>query len=257
MEAEGKGYKREGKGGAGGYEEREVTGRGEKKRGEEVIPVKMFWILVLMMATTLAAAEEAKVDIVFVGTVERVEDSTLLVRVGEVLATDAESVCPLIRVKGGTTPASVGESVHVRGYYDAATCEVTVETEDHFVYKVPEGATLERLSQSLQCSGKITRIYEMRGETFCDISVKDVYMVTFQQKEMCMTITVRIKPAVGEVEEGLKPGDKVEFSGAYDENGCMGSLGWHDDYLRKQRGLGVSWVLVLGGFAVYVMMRKM
>ena len=76
------------------------------------------------------------------------------------------------------------------------------------------------------------------------------------EEEMCNTVTVKIEPVVGEVEEGLQPGDEVKFSGTYDETSCVGSLGWHDDYLRKENQLGVSWVLVLGGFVGYLVLRR-
>ncbi len=218
----------------------------------------MWWLIgIMVMGSLLVEAEEA--DIAFVGTVESIGDAgELVVRVDEVLATNAESVCPEVKVKvtGGTSGIGVGDRVHVLGFYDVGNCVVTVEGVDQFIYEIPEGAVLERLSQSLQFSGRITRVYEMRDETYCDISVDEVYAVTFQEKEMCGVVTVKIDPVVGEVEEGLKPGDDVEFSGTYDERSCTGSLGWHDDYLRKERGLGVSWVLVVGGFLVYVVMRR-
>lgn len=217
----------------------------------------MWWLIgIMVMGSLLIEAEEA--DIAFVGTVESIgEGGELVVGVDEVLATNAGSVCPEVRVRvTGGTSVGVGDRVHVQGSYDVGNCVVTVEGVDNFIYEIPKGAVLERLSQSLQFSGRITRIYEMRGETYCDISVVEVYAVTFQEKEMCGVVTVKIDPVVGEVEEGLKPGDDVEFSGTYDERSCMGSLGWHDDYLRKERGLGVSWVLVVGGVVVYVVLRR-
>jgi hypothetical protein len=131
-----------------------------------------------------------------------------------------------------------------------------VEAQDHFVYWLPLGAELEKLGQSLQFTGRILRIFEMRGETFCDISVNEVFMVTFQEEEMCGTVTVKIRPVVGDVEEGLLPGDEVEFSGTYDERSCTASVGWHDDFLRKKRGAGCSWILVLGGVVGYLTLRK-
>ncbi len=198
---------------------------------------------------------KAELDITFVGTVEGVGD-TLSVRVDEILATAAGKVCARVEVKGSFEGIGIGDKVHVKGFYDPESCIVRVEGEDHFLYKIPEGAELEKLDQSLQFRGEIVRIYEMRGETFCDITVKEVLVVTFQQKEMCGVVTVKIDPVVGEVEEGLEPGDVVEFSGSYDEGNCVGSLGWHGDYLRKERGLGVSWVLVLGGLVGYLVLRK-
>ncbi|KYK37046.1 MAG: hypothetical protein AYK19_07550 [Theionarchaea archaeon DG-70-1] len=208
--------------------------------------------LVVGMGVSVWAEE---FDITFVGTVESSADG-LMVRVDEVLATAAEDICSKVKVISDIEGISAGDKVHVKGFYDPVNCMVTVEAEDHFVYRIPAGAELEKLSQSLQCTGKILRIYEMRGETFCDISVEDVLVVTFQGKEMCTTVTVKMKPVVGEVEEGLEPGDEVEFSGTYDEKSCMGSLGWHDDYLRKKKRAGVSWVLIVGGFVGYLMLRK-
>ncbi|MBU7046516.1 MAG: hypothetical protein HXS54_08770, partial [Theionarchaea archaeon] len=194
-------------------------------------------------------------DITFVGTVESAGDP-LMVRVDEVFATGAGDICDTVEVVNVILEVSVGDTVHIHGYYDPVNCVVTIEEEDHFAYIIPGGATLEKLDQTLQFTGEILRIYEMRGETFCDISVEEVVVVTYQEKEMCTTITVKMNPIVGEVEEGLQPGDEVVFSGTYDETSCMGSLGWHDDYLRKERGLGVSWVLILGGFVIYLMLRK-
>lgn len=216
---------------------------------------KTLWICVFLVCGMGLSVWAEEFDIAFVGTVESSGD-TLMVRVDEVLATAAEDICSKVEVKGNIEGIYAGDKVHVKGFYDAVNCVVTVEAEDHFIYVIPEGAELEKLSQSLQCTGKILRIYEMRGETFCDISVEEVVVVTFQEGEMCQTVTVKMKPVVGEVEEGLEPGDEVEFSGTYDETSCVGSLGWHDDYLRKKRRAGVSWVLVLGGFVGYLVLRK-
>ncbi|MBU7027135.1 MAG: hypothetical protein HXS48_09340 [Theionarchaea archaeon] len=216
---------------------------------------RTLWIGVFLVVGMGVSVWAEEFDITFVGTVESSADG-LMVRVDEVLATAAEDICSKVEVVSDIEGISAGDKVHVKGFYDYVNCVVTVEAEDHFVYRIPEGAELEKLSQSLQCTGKILRIYEMKEETFCDISVENVLVVTFQEKEMCQTVTVKIRPVVGEVEEGLEPGDEVEFSGTYDEKSCMGSLGWHDDCLRKKRRAGVSWVLILGGFAGYLVLRK-
>ena len=214
---------------------------------------KMVWIAFLIIVFSSVSAQEF--DITFVGTVENAGEP-LMVRVDEVLATGAGDICDTVEVVNAGLEVSTGDTVHIHGYYDPVNCVVTIEEEDHFAYRIPEGATLEKLDQTLQFTGEILRIYEMRGETFCDISVEEVVVVTYQDKEMCTTVTVKMNPVVGEVEEGLQPGDEVVFSGTYDETSCMGSLGWHDDYLRKERGLGVSWGLILGGFAIYFVLRK-
>ena len=214
---------------------------------------KMVWIGVLMIIFSSVSAQEF--DITFGGTVESAGEP-LMVRVDEVLATGAGDICDTVEVVNAGLVVSAGDMVHIHGYYDPGSCVVTLEEEDHFAYKIHEGATLEKLDQSLQFTGEILRIYEMRGETFCDISVEEVVVVTYQEEEMCTTVTVKMNPVVGEVEEGLQPGDEVIFSGTYDETSCMGSLGWHDDYLRKERGLGVSWMLILGGFVVYLVLRR-
>lgn len=216
---------------------------------------KSVWISVFLLIGVILSVSGEEFDITFVGTVEGIEDN-LIVRVDEVMATGAESICDTVEVKGSTEGLSIGDRVHVYGYYDDVACVVTVEADEHFVYRIPEGAELEKLEQSIQFAGKIVRTYEMREETFCDISVEEVFVVTFQRMEMCTTVTVKIDPVVGEVEEGLQPGDEVEFSGTYDEESCMGSLGWYDDYLRKKRGAGVSWMLVLGGFVGYLLLKK-
>ena len=216
---------------------------------------RTLWISIFLVVGMEVGVWAEEFDITFVGTVESSADG-LMVRVDEVLATAAEDICSRVEVVSDVEGISVGDKVHVKGFYDPVNCVVTVRAEDHFIYRIPAGAELEKLSQSLQCTGKILRIYEMRGETFCDISVEDVLVVTFQGKEMCTTVTVKIKPVVGEVEEGLEPGDEVEFSGTYNEKSCMGSLGWHDDYLRKKRRAGGAWVLILGGFVGYLVLRK-
>jgi hypothetical protein len=194
-------------------------------------------------------------DITFLGTVEDVGE-TLMVKIDEVLATGAEDICDRVEVKGDIAGISVGDTLHVMGYYDASSCVVTVEDEEHFLYVIPRGAELEKLDHTVQFTGEITRIYEMKGETFFDILVDEVIVITYQEKEMCTTVTVKIDPVVGKVEEGLEPGDEVEFSGTYDEESCIGSLGWHDDYLMKKRRAGVSWILILGGFACYLALKK-
>lgn len=218
---------------------------------------RTLWIGVFLMIGTILGvwAEEYEYDITFVGTVEDAGD-VLMVRIEEVLATNAERVCETVEVKGEVSGFSVGETVHVRGHYDDRECVVAISAEDHFIYGIPAGAELEKLDQTLQFTGEITRIYEMRGETFCDILVDEVIVVTYQEQDMCTTVTVKIKPVVGEVEEGFEPGDEVEFSGSYEEETCSGSLGWHDDYLRKKKRAGVSWILILGGFACYLVLRK-
>ena len=216
--------------------------------------MKMLWIGVFLVVAGLSMYAE-EIDITFVGTVESAGD-TLLVKVDEVLATAAEDICGTVEVKGDITGISAGDRVHVKGYYDVEGCVVTVETEDHFVYRLPAGAELEKLEQSIQFTGEITEIYENGDEVFCDILVKEVLMVTFKEKEVCTTVQVKIKPVVGEVEEGLQPGDEVEFSGTYDEETCKGSLGWHDDFLRKKKQLGVSWMLIFSGFVGYLVLRK-
>ena len=215
---------------------------------------KMLWIGVFLIIV-FSSVWAQEFDITFVGTVEQAGEP-LMVKVDEVLATGAGDICDVVEVVNAGLEVSPGDTVHIYGYYDPGSCVVTIEEEDHFAYRIPEGAKLEKLDQSLQFTGKILRIYEMRGETFCDISVEEVLVVTYQEEEMCSTVTVRIDPVVGEVEEGLQPGDEVIFSGTYDEASCMGSLGWHDDYLRKEKGLGVSLMLILGGFVIYFVLRQ-
>lgn len=216
---------------------------------------KSVWVSVFLLIGVILSVSGEEFDITFVGIVEDVGDR-LIVKVDEVMATGAEDICDSVEVKGSTEGLSIGDKVHVYGYYDDVACVVTVEADEHFVYRIPEGAELEKLDQSIQFTGKIVRIYEMRGETFCDISVEEVFVVTFQRMEMCTTVTVKIDPVVGEVEERLQPGDEVEFSGTYDEESCIGSLGWHNDYLRKKRGAGGLWVLMLGGFVGYLVLKK-
>lgn len=214
-----------------------------------------FWIGVFLVIGMISGLGAEEYDITFVGTVKDAGD-VLTVKIDEVLATGAEDICGTVEVRGDIGGIVTGDKVHVKGFYDPGNCVVTVEAEDHFVYRIPEGSKLEKLDQTLEFTGEILRIYEMRGETFCDITVEEVFVVTYQEKEMCTTVTVKMKPVVGEVEEGLQPGDEVEFSGTYDEESCMGSLGWHDDYLRKKRGAGVSWILIVGGFVGYLVLRK-
>ena len=216
---------------------------------------KSIWVSVFLLIGVILIVSAEEFDIIFVGTVEDVRDG-LIVKVGEVMATGAEDICDTVEVKGSTEGLSIGDRVHVYGYYDPVACVVMIEADEHFVYRIPEGAELEKLDQSIQFTGTIARIFEMRGETFCDISVEEVFVVTFQKMEMCTTMTVKIDSVVGEVEEGLQPGDEVEFSGTYDEESCICSLGWHDDYLRKKRGAGFSWVLILGGFVGYLILKE-
>lgn len=217
--------------------------------------MKVLWIGIFLIIGMFSSVWGEEYDVTFLGTVKDAGE-VLVVTVDEVLATGAEDICSEVEVRGDTEGIMVGDKVHVFGYYDPVDCVVTVEAEDHFMCVIPEGAELEKLEQTIQFTGEISRIYEMRGETFCDISVEEVFVVTYQEKEMCTTVTVKMKPVVGEVEEGLQPGDEVEFSGTYDEESCMGSLGWHDDYLRKKRGAVVAWVLMLGGFVGYLILRK-
>ena len=215
-----------------------------------------FWIgIILVIGTSLAAVSEEELDIDFVGTVESSGD-VLLVRVDDILVTAEEDICDVVEVRGNIEGISLRDRVHVKGSYDPGNCVVEAKAEDHFIYKIPEGAALERLNQSIQFTGKIARIYKKGRETFCDIFVDEVLMVTFQEKEMCTMVTVKMNPAVGDVEEGLELEDEVEFSGTYDEKTCMGSLGWHDDYLKKKRRAGVSWILIIGGFVGYLVLRR-
>ncbi|MGD2249434.1 MAG: hypothetical protein PVF58_13580 [Candidatus Methanofastidiosia archaeon] len=199
--------------------------------------------------------EKEEFDIEFVGTVNGVGD-TLTVSVDEVMATAAEDICGTVKVSGNVTAVVIGDTVHVKGFYNAVNCTVSVEAADHFVYIIPEGAELEKLPQYIEFTGEILRIYEMQGEEFADISVEETVVVTYQEKETCRTVTVKIRPVVGEVEEGLEPGDTIEFAGSYDETACECSLGWYDNFLRKEKKLGITWVLILGGFLVYMVMRK-
>jgi hypothetical protein len=210
-------------------------------------------VLFLIIGSVYVLGEEF--EITFVGTVRDVTDG-LTVTVDEILASNAEHICDTVMVTGDVTGIVAGDRVHVNGYYDPDGCVVTVETAEHFLYKMPVGAELEKLGQSIQFAGEILRIYEMKGETFCDISVTEVFAVTYQERDMCQTVTVKVNPAIGEVEEGLLPGDEVEFSGTYDEKSCMCSLGWHDNYLRKERRTGISWMLIVSGIVVYLVLRK-
>ena len=210
-------------------------------------------VLFLIIGSVCVLGEEF--EITFVGTVRDVADG-LTVTVDEILASNAEYICETVTVTGDVTGIGAGDRVHVNGLYDPVECVITVETAEHFLYKMPVGAELEKLGQSIQFAGEILRIYEMKGETFCDISVTEVFAVTYQERDMCQTVTVKVNPAIGEFEEGLLPGDEVEFSGTYDEKSCMCSLGWHDNYLRKERRTGISWMLIVSGIAVYLVMRK-
>lgn len=213
----------------------------------------LFIIVLFIFAGMVVFGEE--LDIEFVGTVENTGDG-LTVTVNEVLATAAEDICSTVTVSGDVIGVEHGDTVHVKGFYDAAECTVSVEAEDHFVNVLPPGAELEKLPQYIEFTGEVLRIYEMQGEEFADISVEEVQVVTYQEKETCRTVTVKIRPVIGEVEEGLEPGDTVEFAGSYDEKACMCSLGWYDNFLRKEKKLGVSWILIVAGFAVYMVMRK-
>jgi hypothetical protein len=218
--------------------------------------MKGLLIVILFLGFFVMSVTAQELDITFVGTVESVEP--LEVSIDEVLATAAEEVCDTVEVvsTGAVPEVASGDRVHVFGSFDPVNCVVSVESEEHFIYVLPRGAELEQLPQSIQFIGKITRIYEVRGERFCDISVKEVLVVTYQEQEMCGVVTVKIDPVVGEVEEGLLPGDEVKFSGTYDEKSCRGSLGGHEDYLRKNRGTGGAWLLVLGGFVGYLVLRR-
>ncbi|MGC1122455.1 MAG: hypothetical protein WBA22_15290 [Candidatus Methanofastidiosia archaeon] len=218
--------------------------------------MKGLLIVMLFLGVLVMSVTGEELDITFLGTVESV--SPLRVSIDEVLATAADQVCDTVEVvtTGAVPGIAPGDKVHIFGSYDPVTCVVSVESEEHFLYILPRGAELEQLPQSIQFIGEIVRIYEMRGERFCDISVKEVLVVTYQEQEMCGVVTVKIDPAVGEVEEGLLPGDEVKFSGTYDEKSCRGSLGGHEDYLRKSKGTGGAWLLVLGGLVGYLVLRR-
>jgi hypothetical protein len=218
--------------------------------------MKGLLIVILFLGFLVMSVTAQELDITFVGTVESVKP--LEVSIDEVLATAAEEVCDTVEVVSTSAVPEVasGDRVHVFGSYDPVNCVVSVESEEHFIYVLPRGAELEQLPQSIQFIGEITRIYEVRGEKFCDISVKEVLVVTYQEQEMCGVVTVKIDPVVGKVEEGLLPGDEVKFSGTYDEKSCRGSLGGHEDYLRKNKGTGGAWLLVLGGFVGYLVVRR-
>jgi hypothetical protein len=218
--------------------------------------MKRLLIVILFLGFFVMSVTAQELDITFVGTVESV--NPLKVSINEVLATAAEQVCDTVEVvsTGAVPELAPGDRVHVFGSYDPVNCVVSVESEEHFIYVLPRGAELEQLPQSIQFIGEITRIYEVRGERFCDISVKEVLVVTYQEQEMCSVVTVKIDPVVGEVEEGLLPGDEVKFSGTYDEKACRGSLGGHEDYLRKNRGTGGAWLLVMGGFISYLVLKR-
>jgi hypothetical protein len=218
--------------------------------------MKGLLIVIFFLGFFVMSVTAQELDITFVGTVVSVKP--LEVSIDEVLATAAEQVCNTVEVvsTGAVPELGPGDRVHVFGNYDPVNCVVSVESEDHFLYVLPRGAELEQLPQSIQFIGEITRIYEMRGERFCDISVKEVLVVTYQEQEMCGVVTVKIDPVVGEVEEGVLPGDEVKFSGTYDEKSCRGSLGGHEDYLSKSKGTGGAWLLVLGGFVGYLVLRR-
>ena len=216
--------------------------------------LSVFFIVFLGLSVMNISGQE--LDIMFVGTVESV--NPVRVSIDEVLATAAERVCETVEVvtADAVPDVALGDTVHVFGSYDPVNCVVAVESGEHFVYRLPRGAELEQLPQSIQFIGEIVRTYEARGEKFCDISAKEVLVVTYQEQEMCSVVTVKISPVVGEVEEGLLPGDEVKFSGTYDEKSCKGSLGGHEDYLRKNRGTGGAWLLVLGGLVGYVVLKR-
>jgi hypothetical protein len=217
-----------------------------------------FLVFAFLVFCGMVVSEEGEgdeLDIEFVGIVEGVGDE-LTVSVDEVMATASEDICDTVRVSGNVTEVVIGDTVHVKGFYNAVDCTVSVEAADHFVHVIPKGAELEKLSQYIEFTGEILRIYEMQGEEFADISMEEVQVVTYQEKETCSTVTVKINPVVGEVEEGLEPGDTIEFAGSYDEKACRCSLGWYDNFLRKEKKLGITWVLIVGGFLVYMVMRK-
>ncbi|MBU7013635.1 MAG: hypothetical protein HXS43_02290 [Theionarchaea archaeon] len=218
--------------------------------------MKGFLIALVCFGLCAMSITGQELDITFVGTVE--STGPLRVSIDEVLATAAAQVCDTVKVisTGAVPEVVVGDTMHIYGSYDPVKCVVSVESEEHFVYRLPRGAELEQLPQSIQFIGDIVRIYEVRGERFCEISVKEVLVVTYQEQEMCAVVTVKIDPVVGEVEEGLLPADEVKFSGTYDEKSCRGSLGGHEDYLRKNRGTGGAWLLVLGGLLGYLKLRR-
>lgn len=197
-------------------------------------------------------AEDPEIQVV--GIVERSSDP-VTIQITEIIQSPQELACDLVTIEGPLPAVSQGDILHVVGIYHADTCVISVEERNCSVRKIPNNATTHDFSQSLHCTGKIMRIFEMNGKTFYDVSVNEVLVVACQKKEMCQTITIQVDSVIGFVEEGLEPGDIVEFLGTYDEDLCMGSLDWCEDYLRKERKPGISCLLVVGGCMGYLISR--
>ncbi|MBU7031323.1 MAG: hypothetical protein HXS53_02215 [Theionarchaea archaeon] len=199
----------------------------------------------------LAEDEEIRV----VGIVEQSTDP-VMIRITEIIQSTQAPTCDFMTIEGPLSDVTQGDILHVVGIFHPHTCVISVEGKNCSVRKIPADAVMNDFSQSLHCTGKIMRIFEMKGGTYYDISLIETLVVTYQQKEMCQMITIQVDPVIGYVEVGLQPGDTVEFFGTYDEKRCMGSLDWYEDYLRKERKTGISWVLVVGGCVGYLFLRN-
>jgi len=210
-------------------------------------------ILLFGIGSPVLLADDFQVRVV--GVVEQASDP-VTIQITEIVQSPHDLNCDTVTLEGIVPPVSSGDTLYVSGEYHSTTCVISVEETPSAVRIIPPDATSDDLTQSLHCAGRILRIFEMEGERFFDISVTEVFVVTYQEQEMCATITVKVDPVAGFVEEGLEPGDSIEFFGTYDETLCMGSLDWYEDYLRKERKTGISWILVIGGCVGYLISRN-
>jgi len=216
--------------------------------------LRVLFIGIFLFGTILPVILADDPEIQVVGIVEQSSDP-VTIQITEIIQFPHELECDLVTIEGPLPPLSQGDILHVVGIYHGDTCVISLEERNCSVRKIPNNATTNYFSQSLHCSGKIMRIFEMKEKSFYDLSVNEVLVVTYQKKEMCQTITIQVDPVKGFVEKGLEPGDIVEFLGTYDEDLCMGSLDWYEDYLRKERKSGISLLLVVGGCIGYLISR--
>jgi hypothetical protein len=209
-------------------------------------------MLMVILCSTPLLADDSQIQVV--GVVEQSSDS-VLIRIIEVVRSSYDLIDEYVTIQGTLPAVSPGDILYIIGEYQSDTAVISVEGKSCSVRKIPQGMITDDFTQSLHCSGKIMRIFAMEGEQFVDLGVTEVFVVTYQEHQMCQTITIRIDPVAGYVEEGLQPGDTVEFFGTYDETTCRGSLDWYEDYLQKERKMGISWLLVIGGCMGYLISR--
>jgi hypothetical protein len=197
-------------------------------------------------------ADDSQIRVV--GVVEQSSDPVLIL-ITEVVSSPYDLINEIVIIEGALPPISQGDVLYIMGEYQSDASVISVKGKSSSVRKIPQEVTSDNFTQSLHCTGKIMRIFEIEGEQFVDLSVTEVFVVTYQEQQICQTMTIRIDPVAGYVEEGLQPGDTVEFLGTYDENTCRGSLDWYEDYLQKERKMGISWLLVISGCVGYLISR--